>query len=162
MNIPPKLAVAASLLLPLITATRAHAQAAPPAPVSAAEARAQAVRDAAIIEGRIPDPSTNSTRSYRGMMKSRSNQHPGFRNPGGVGRRAEYYPAGDKFQNESKPAVAATFDGNHNRDQQTKAREVGIEQAQSLQAHIDNYGRPLAWYGQGFGFGPGYGYPGLR
>jgi len=151
------LALGSSLLL--AATTRADAQAAPPA---LGGASSEAVRDAAILEGRIPDPRTNSTRSYSGLMRPRSNQYAGFRNPGGAGRRAEYYPPGDKFQNESRPSVAATFDGNHNRDQQIKAREVGIEQAQSLQAHIDSYGRPLAWYGQGFGFGPGYGYPGMR
>ena len=151
-----KLTLASSLLL--AATTRAHAQAAP----SDSGASADAVRDAAILEGRIVDPRTNSTRSYRGMMKPRSNQYAGFRNPGGVGRRAEYYPAGDKFQNEGKGSVAATFDGNHRPRHAGEVSRGRHRAGPGLQSHIDSYGRPLAWYGMGFGYGPGYGYPGIR
>ena len=39
-----------------------------------------------------------------------NDQSAGFRNPGNVGRYAEYYPPGDRFQSEQDPVRVARFD----------------------------------------------------
>jgi hypothetical protein len=78
----------------------------------------------------------------------------GFRNPGGVGRHAEYYPPGDRFQVENDPVRAARFDqggGAPDRNEQLAAEQVGIQRGNSIQGHIDSYARP--YYGYGFGVG---------
>lgn len=78
----------------------------------------------------------------------------GFRNPGGVGRHAEYYPAGDRFQVENDPVKVAKFDqggGAPDRAEQLAAERIGIQRGNSIQRHIDSYARPA--FGYGFGVG---------
>jgi hypothetical protein len=77
----------------------------------------------------------------------------GFRNPGGVGRYAEYYPPGDRFQNERDPVRVAQFGqgGYPSQADQRAAQQIGISRYNSIQQHIDNYAMPR--YGYGFGFG---------
>jgi hypothetical protein len=82
----------------------------------------------------------------------------GFRNPGGVGRHAEYYPAGDgesQLERERVPAAppVARFDTNPdlNRDEQIRATQVGVQRYNSIQNHIDRMARPF--WGYGFGVG---------
>jgi hypothetical protein len=82
----------------------------------------------------------------------------GFRNPGGIGRYAEYYPPGGHYQNEGAtraPFPAATFDRGApgtSRAEQMQAEALGVQRYNAIQGHIDNYARPYI----GFGFG-GYG-----
>jgi hypothetical protein len=78
----------------------------------------------------------------------------GFRNPGGVGRYAEYYLPGDRFQVEGDPVRVARFNqggGYPSRAEQLAAQQVGIARYNSIQQHIDRYAMPA--YGYGFGFG---------
>jgi len=77
----------------------------------------------------------------------------GFRNPGGVGRYAEYYPPGDRFQVEGDPVRVAQFGvgGYPSQADQRAAQQLGISRNNSLQQHIDNYAMPR--YGYGFGMG---------
>lgn len=81
---------------------------------------------------------------------------PGYRNPGGVGRRAEYYGPPETFERPSVPERVARFgDGPSaiSREAQIRAQQQGIERTQTLNQHIDAYGRPLGvGYGYGFGF----------
>lgn len=94
-----------------------------------------------------PRPSTRPADDY------------GVRNPGGVGRRAEYYPPGNTFQNEGDPTQVAGYDTGvgPSREDQYRAAEIGIRRNDSLQRHIDRYARP-PFIGFGFGFG-GFGGP---
>jgi hypothetical protein len=64
----------------------------------------------------------------------------GFRNPGGVGRHAEYYLPGDRFQVETDPVRVARFNqgGYPSRAEQLAAQQVGISRYNSIQQHIDN------------------------
>jgi len=82
----------------------------------------------------------------------------GFRNPGHVGRYAEYYPDGDgpsQLEREGVPAAppVAQFDTNPdtNYQSQMRASQIGIQRYNSIQGHIDNMARPTF----GFGFGVG-------
>ncbi len=77
----------------------------------------------------------------------------GFRNPGGVGRYAEYYPPGNQFQVQGDPVRVAQFGvgGYPSRAEQLQAQQIGISRYNSIQNHIDNYARPM--YGYGFGVG---------
>jgi hypothetical protein len=77
----------------------------------------------------------------------------GFRNPGGVGRYAEYYPPGDRFQVEGDPVRVAQFGvgGYPSQADQRAAQSLGIQRYNSIQQHIDNYAMPR--YGYGFGMG---------
>jgi hypothetical protein len=88
-----------------------------------------------------------------------NDERAGFRNPGGVGRHAEYYPPGDQFQiPATDPVRVAQFGvgGYPSRAEQLQAQQVGISRYNSIQQHIDNYAMPH-W---GFGFGVG-GYGGF-
>jgi hypothetical protein len=83
-----------------------------------------------------------------------NDQSAGFRNPSGVGRHAEYYPAGDRFQVENDPVRVAKFDqggGAPDRAEQLAAERIGIQRANSIQGHIDGYARPAFGYGWGVG-----------
>jgi hypothetical protein len=82
-----------------------------------------------------------------------SDENAGFRNPGGVGRYAEYYPPGDRFQVEGDPVRVAQFGvgGYPSQADQRAAQSLGIQRYNSIQQHIDNYAMPH--YGYGFGFG---------
>jgi len=84
----------------------------------------------------------------------------GFRNPGGVGRFEEYYPPGDVFQYGGRdPVPRAGFDqgtGVGSVSQQAVAVQTGTQRYSVMQQHLDNFSRPLGFYGYGgfFGFGP--------
>ena len=75
----------------------------------------------------------------------------GFRNPGGVGRRNEYYPAGDRFQNPGRGAQRTPNFGQvpdyAARPAQMDVQRTGIARVRALDRHIDAYGRPniLLW-----------------
>lgn len=86
-----------------------------------------------------------------------SNEGYGYRNPGGVGRHAEYYPPGDRFQNDSPRHVVAQIGngGQPDRNEQLQAQAIGIQRYNAVQSHIDRYGAP---FGFGYGFGLGYGF----
>jgi hypothetical protein len=77
----------------------------------------------------------------------------GFRNPGNVGRHAEYYYPGEQFQVQGDPVKVAQFGvgGYPSRSEQLAAQQVGISRYNSIQQHIDNYARPV--WGYGFGVG---------
>jgi hypothetical protein len=77
----------------------------------------------------------------------------GFRNPGNIGRHAEYYLPGDQFQNPGDHMRVAQFGqgGYPSREEQLEAQRVGIARYNSIQGHIDNYARP--YWGYGFGVG---------
>lgn len=78
----------------------------------------------------------------------------GYRNPGGVGRYEEYYPAGNQFQIDPfQISHTASFDtaaGVPNRSEQLAAQQVGIARYNAIQSHIDRYARP--YYGLGVGY----------
>ncbi len=79
-------------------------------------------------------------------------QTAGFRNPGGVGRYREYYPPGDKFQENNDPVRPARFDqggGAPDRAEQTAAQQVGVQRGNEIMNHIDRYSRPYYGYGVG-------------
>jgi hypothetical protein len=78
----------------------------------------------------------------------------GYRNPGGVGRRPEYYPPDDQFQNGGPHNYVAQFDQGPaatQRSAQLQSQSVGIARYNSIQGHIDRYGMPRIGYGWGFG-----------
>lgn len=80
----------------------------------------------------------------------------GFRNPGGVGRYAEYYPPGDRFQSGgTDPVTVAKFDqggGAPDRQEQIQAYNAGTARYNAIQSHIDRYGSRM-YFGYGFGMG---------
>ena len=91
-----------------------------------------------------------------------------YANPGGVGRRPEYYTANTlASQATRQQAAAARFDrgGGPDRYQQIAAFQAGQQRARNVQDNINAYGRPYGAFGAGFGFGFGlyggglYGYP---
>src|SRR6266705_1971183 len=56
------------------------------------------------------DRSYDLTPGERSVLRAPRNPYHttyGWRNPGGVGRRAEYYPPGDRFQNETSAVRVA-------------------------------------------------------
>jgi hypothetical protein len=84
-------------------------------------------------------------------------QTAGFRNPGGLGRHLEYYPAGNQFQlgQSRDPVRVARFDqggGAPDRAEQLAAQQIGIARDQVLMNHIDNYARPAFGVGYFGGF----------
>ena len=93
-----------------------------------------------------------NTSSYRGYSDDDSTG--GYRNPGGVGRSAEWYPAGNRFQSDPLPiSHTASFDTNSgapNRQEQLAAQQAGVAQYNALQSHIDRYAGP--YYGLGVGY----------
>lgn len=88
-------------------------------------------------------------------------QRAGFRNPGGVGRRSQYYPPGNQFQNPGRGAVPVPSFGGYadgtSRAMQLQAQQVGIERGDALQRHIDAYGQPIRFFWLWPGLGPGSG-----
>lgn len=82
----------------------------------------------------------------------------GFRNPGGVGRYAEYYPPGNVFQARAASRPPAEFGNSSalpgNAQEQLEAQRVGVMKYNALQSHIDRYGHP---FGYGYGFGAYWG-----
>jgi len=88
-------------------------------------------------------------------------RNPGYRNPGGAGRYSEYYPPGNQFQNQQQgadPVRVARFGegGGPTLADQRAAQQIGIQRANSMQNHIDNYARPFYGYGFGVGFFGGF------
>jgi hypothetical protein len=80
-------------------------------------------------------------------------QYAGFRNPGGVGRYAEYYPPGDRFQENIDPVRAAHFDtGFGNRQEQLQSEQVGVQRDNAIMNHIDSMARPAFGIGYFGGF----------
>ncbi|HEU5117462.1 MAG TPA: hypothetical protein VFT74_12530 [Isosphaeraceae bacterium] len=80
----------------------------------------------------------------------------GYRNPGGVGRTAEYYPPDDQFQNGGPHNYVAQFDQGPaatQRGAQFQAESLGIAKYNAIQGHIDRYGMPRIGFGWGLGFG---------
>jgi hypothetical protein len=76
-------------------------------------------------------------------------QTAGFRNPGGVGRYLEYYPAGNQFQESNDPVRVAHFDtGFGNRQEQLQSLQVGVQRDNAIMNHIDRMARPA--FGVGF------------
>jgi hypothetical protein len=150
------------LTLTLISSARAQA---PPVPAGAAPA--QTARDAQrpASYDRAPD---QSELRYRTPSPRRTSPMPdddstwGWRNPGGVGRRAQWYPPNNQFQNPGRASVGAQFDQGPvatQRAAQATASSLGIQRANSIQNHIDVYGRPMGFgFGYGLGFG-GFGFP---
>lgn len=92
----------------------------------------------------------------------RNDRTAGWRNPGSVGRYAEYYPPGDQFQinqaGERDPVGVATFGdgGIPDRNEQLRALQIGVQRDNAIQNHIDNYARPYAGYGMGVGYFGGF------
>ncbi|WZO96415.1 hypothetical protein EP7_003408 [Isosphaeraceae bacterium EP7] len=97
----------------------------------------------------------NERYSYGGTQ---DDQAPGYRNPGGVGRNAEFYPAGDRFQNEGAKLKAAQFDQGPaatQRSAQIASYNAGTQRYNAIQGSINSYARPN--FGIGFGGGVFYG-----
>ena len=98
--------------------------------------------------------------SYRTSTTHTSEGSAGYSNPGGVGRYAEYYDPNTLNANVDRHAnPVARFDngGGPSRSDQIAAQQVGNQRSQSIQDHIDAYGRPIG-FGYGLGFGGGFGY----
>ncbi len=106
-----------------------------------------------------PDGQPESILSHRPWPYDRKPTTYGYRNPGGVGRVAEYYPPGNKFQNDSPKHITAQIGlgGQPGRSEQLASQQVGIARYNSLQSHIDRYGHPFG-FGYGFGMGWGFGF----
>ena len=80
-------------------------------------------------------------------------QTAGFRNPGGQGRFLEYYPAGNKFQENNDPVRVAKFDtGFGNRQEQLQSIQIGVSRENAIMNHIDSYARPSFGVGYFGGF----------
>jgi hypothetical protein len=127
-----------------------------------AETSGEPVQNVGVVPGYIK-PQAHQRQHRRSIVHHYSYPYPGyyygddyagFRNPGGVGRSAEYYPPGNRFQVERDPVQAARFDqggGAPDRAEQLAAQSIGIARANSIQGHIDRYAMP--YFGYGFGVG---------
>lgn len=111
------------------------------------------------------DPAQASILRYRAWHEEFTpNARPenaGFRNPGNVGRNAEYYPPGNQFQNPQQAGsshITARIGngGAPDRAEQLASYNAGTARYNALQTHIDRYGRPMRGFGFGFGFGGGF------
>jgi hypothetical protein len=136
-----------------------------PAVPSQAPANSDGANQPAPTYGSVPDyvkPQAHQPQRRRSIVHHYPYPYPGaynedetagFRNPGGVGRHAEYYLPGDRFQVEQDPVRVARFNegGYPSRSEQLAAQQVGISRYNSIQRHIDNYAMPH--YGYGFGMG---------
>jgi hypothetical protein len=77
----------------------------------------------------------------------------GFRNPGGVGRFEEYYPPGNTFVNGGRDPVSAMHAGFDQGlpvgsiEQQAMAYNAGTARYSALQQHMDNFARPMGYWG---------------
>ena len=103
-----------------------------------------------------PDPHDSA---YR--QNSSSSSSFGFRNPGGVGRNAEFYPPGNNFNSGgTDPIGVAHFGGgpsSTSRQSQLQSQQVGIQRQNEYDNRINALARPLGGFGAGFGFGYGFG-----
>ncbi|WP_422926193.1 hypothetical protein [Singulisphaera sp. PoT] len=137
---------------PSSSTTTTNPSATTPTPAKKAVTRTQARQRRSIVH-HYPYP-------YPGYYHSDRNA--GWRNPGGVGRYGDYYPAGDRFQAndnvERDPVSPATFGngGIPSRDEQLQAQQIGVQKDRVMQDHIDNYARPYYGYGFGVGYFGGY------
>lgn len=117
-----------------------------------------------------PGPRTSQAAAFRRDVPARTNgamrrspsyssgyygdsRRAGYRNPGGVGRYEEYYPAGDRFQNDvgRNPVPVPTFNGGSGvptLEEQIAAQSLGVAKYNAIQQSIDRYARP--YYGFGF------------
>jgi hypothetical protein len=111
----------------------------------------------------LPEESRNHP-GAQSILRHRTPSYPsqmafGFRNPGGVGRYEEFYPPGNVFQNGGHdPTPLARFDSGgpgYNIQEQAMATQVGTNRYHALQQHLDNFGRPIRFWGFGWGFGAG-------
>jgi hypothetical protein len=146
--------VPALLILAGVLPVLAYAQQAA-APANAQ--KAPAATATAPVHALTARKSTVHTNPYPYPGYYRNDMSAGFRNPGGVGRYAEYYPPGDKFQNDQTgvqraPANFDNGEGPPSRQEQLQAQQIGIQRNNALQQHIDNYAAPRF----GYGFGVGY------
>jgi hypothetical protein len=128
---------------------RAQAPANPAGPQTPQAAQAPAVRrDAAVRRSSTVRRSPYHRSYYDDASRS------GFRNPGGVGRYEEYYPAGNRFQNEyarSAAPIVPTFNGSSGVptfQDQIAAQQLGVQKYNAIQQSIDRYAQP--YYGFGF------------
>jgi hypothetical protein len=172
---PRLLKVASALLVSTVCGAPAFAQTPATAGGQAAPRRQAAAQAAPAVDprtGAIPVPvaKTQATRRrsivhhypypYPGYYQD--DRRAGWRNPGGVGRYAEYYPPGDQFQLNMippQPLYAAGFTrggGIPTRADQLAAQQIGIQRENAIQSHIDNYARPYFGYGLGVGFFGGF------
>lgn len=136
-----------------------------PADTNAPQAAPAPVDQPAVRRPAVPDhvrPQAFGSQRRRSVVHHYAYPYPGyyhgddtagFRNPGGVGRHAEYYLPGDKFQVENDPVRVAKFaqGGYPSRAEQMQAQSLGIQRYNSIQSHIDNYAMPH--FGYGFGVG---------
>lgn len=101
-----------------------------------------------------PHPSILRHKSWHEEFVPSSQREYAYRNPGGVGRRAEYYPPNNQFQNDSPRHITAKIGngGQPDRAEQLQAQLVGGANYNYLQTHIDRYGRPAFGFGMGFGW----------
>ena len=151
--------VATALLFSGAFSSIATAQSPSPAPSDLAPGAAQVSPEPtnpAPVPARVPLRRRSIVHHYPYPYPGyyQDDQSAGFRNPGGVGRYAEYYPPGDQFQVEQDPVKVATFDqgGGPNWDEQRAAQQLGVQKSQAIQQHIDDYARPYFGYGFGTGF----------
>ena len=158
-----------AILTALSWATPAGAQDAPPAP-PIDDSAPQAARQPSSPYPSHIRPQADYHQKRRSIVHHYPYPYPGyyhndesagFRNPGGVGRYAEYYSPGEtqtQLEREHVPAAppVAQFDTNPaiNRQEQMQATQIGVQRYNSIQNHIDRMAAP-AW-GYGFGVG-GYG-----
>ncbi len=114
---------------------------------------------------RITDPYmpsySSGHRYWSRTAPSRPPQNPdsefGYRNPGGVGRVAEFYPPNNQFANGGRnPVVAAQFGSGSpdlSRSAQMEAQRIGIQKTNSLNSQIESLARPFGGWGFGGGMG---------
>lgn len=154
----------AMMILAVLGTTSAQAQAQgarpparPGAPAAPADAGAAPYRSSFAD---LPAPHSSILRERpwheEFVPDSQRNASYGVRNPGGVGRFAEYYPPGNRFQNDSPAHITARTGvggGAPTLADQRAAQAVGTARYSALQTHIDTYGRPMMGFGLGFGFG---------
>ena len=147
--------VASALVVSSAVVGIAVAQAPPTPSPSGAEAGANQPRPAAAKPQLHPKRRSivhHYPYPYPGYYSN--DQTAGYRNPGGAGRYAEYYPPGNQFQVEQDPVRVATFDrgGGPNWDEQRAAQQVGIARYNSIQQSIDRYAAPRFGVGYFGGF----------
>jgi len=159
----PSQSLAAALALLFASSTVAQGQSplAPARPTESARPRAAGAASS-------PAPPTSQYRR-RSIVHHYPHPYPeyyhgdqtaGFRNPGGVGRYAEYYSgagtsgaeaAAVPEQGRPDPVRVARFDqggGAPDRSEQLSARQIGIQRSNQIMNHIDRYARPN--FGVGF------------
>lgn len=77
----------------------------------------------------------------------------GFRNPGSQGRFLEYYPPGDRFQQNNDPVKVAQFDtGWGNRQEQLQSLQIGVQRDNAIMGQIESFAMPRVGVGFFGGF----------